>query len=114
MEVYNIKTLKEAIKGLSDETPIFCQVVAEDGTAWNLWCDFTPPTKQFNMATIQLKHESIKSMPEIDYEYEMFIDDEGTPFEINSWIPIATDRTKDPSRIDNYIERGLLRKVIKL
>jgi len=45
-----------------------------------------------------------------DYEYEMLIDDEGTPFEINSWIPIATDRIKDPSRIDEYIAKGLLRK----
>ena len=45
-----------------------------------------------------------------DYEYEMFIDDEGTPFEINSWIPIATDRIKDPRRIDEYIAKGLIRK----
>jgi len=45
-----------------------------------------------------------------DYEYEMLIDDEGTPFEINSWIPIATDRIKDPSRIDEYIAKGLIRK----
>jgi len=45
-----------------------------------------------------------------DYEYEMLIDDEGTPFEINSWIPIATDRIKDPSRIDEYITKGLIRK----
>jgi len=45
-----------------------------------------------------------------DYEYEMLIDDEGTPFEINSWIPIATDRIKDVSRIDEYIAKGLIRK----
>lgn len=45
-----------------------------------------------------------------DYEYEMLIDDEGTPFQINSWIPIATDRIKDPSRIDEYIAKGLIRK----
>ena len=45
-----------------------------------------------------------------NYEYEMLIDDEGTPFEINSWIPITTDRIKDPSRIDEYIAKGLIRK----
>ena len=45
-----------------------------------------------------------------DYEYEMMIDDEGTPFEINTWLPIATDRIKDTSRIDEYIEKGLIRK----
>ena len=27
-----------------------------------------------------------------NYEYEMLIDDEGTPFEINSWISITTHR----------------------
>lgn len=46
----------------------------------------------------------------LDYEYEMLIDDEGTPFEINSWIPITTDRIIDLSRIDEYIEKGLIRK----
>lgn len=45
-----------------------------------------------------------------DYEYEMLIDDEGTPFEINSWIPIATYMIKDLNRIDEYIEKGLIRK----
>ena len=45
-----------------------------------------------------------------DYEYEMLIDDEGTPFEIYSWIPIATDRIKDISKIDEYIAKGLIRK----
>ena len=45
-----------------------------------------------------------------DYEYEMLIDDEGTPFEINSWIPIATDRIKDSNRIGEYIAKGLIRK----
>jgi hypothetical protein len=56
-----------------------------------------------------LNQDSVSiSLP--DYEYEMLIDDEGTPFEINSWIPIATDRIKDLSRITEYIEKGLIRK----
>ena len=65
----------------------------------------------------ELMDEAVKncSIPNVvlslpDYEYEMLIDDEGTPFEINSWIPIATDRIKDPSRIDEYIAKGLIRK----
>ncbi len=45
-----------------------------------------------------------------DYEYEMLIDNEEGPFEINSWIPIATNRIKDPSRIEEYIKKGLIRK----
>ena len=40
----------------------------------------------------------------------MFIDDKDSPFEINSWIPITTDRIKDLSRIDEYIAKGLIRK----
>jgi len=54
------------------------------------------------------KHIVSDSLP--DFEYEMFIDDKGTPFEINSWIPISTDRIKDVSRINDYIQKGLIRK----
>lgn len=46
-----------------------------------------------------------------DYEYEMFIEDDGAPFVIHSWIPIATDRIKDITRIDEYIKKGLIRKI---
>jgi len=54
------------------------------------------------------KHIVSGSLP--DFEYEMLIDDKGTPFEINSWIPISTDRIKDVSRINEYIQKGLIRK----
>jgi hypothetical protein len=46
-----------------------------------------------------------------DYEYEMFINDKGTPFEINTWVPIATSKIKDISKIDKYIKKGLIRKI---
>ena len=43
--------------------------------------------------------------------YEILIDDdENTPFQMNTWIPISFDSIKDPSRIEEYIERGLLRE----
>lgn len=48
-----------------------------------------------------------------NYEYEMFIDDKNTAFEMNSWIPISTDRIKDISRIEEYIQKGLIRKINK-
>jgi len=48
----------------------------------------------------------------VSFEYEMFINDKGTPFEMNTWIPISNDRIKDVSRIDEYIENGLLRKIV--
>ena len=53
------------------------------------------------------------SRTEEEFVYEVLIDDEGTPFEVGSWIPIATDRIKDPSKIDKYIENGVLRKIQK-
>lgn len=47
-----------------------------------------------------------------EYEYEMFIEAaEKTPFTENTWIPISTDRIKNPNNIDEYIKRGILRKV---
>lgn len=58
----------------------------------------------FNEESLKL----IKRNNNISYEYEMFIDDIGSPFEINSWIPIATDRIKD---IENGLKSGLIRKI---
>jgi len=56
------------------------------------------------------KHNINNTSPEPNCEYEMLINDEGGPFEINSWIPIANEMIKDLSKIDYYIESGLLRK----
>ena len=53
----------------------------------------------------------VETQPIPDYEYEMFIDDKGTPFEINTWVPIATNKIKDISKIDEYIKKGLIRKI---
>jgi len=53
-----------------------------------------------------------KKLGIIDYEYEMLIDDEeNTPFATNSWIPISIDRIKNPSRIEEYIKKGILRRI---
>lgn len=80
------------------------EYVAESGT--NIAHDERDSSE---FVDIFLSQDSVSiSLP--DYEYEMFIDDEGTPFEINSWIPITTDRIKDLSRIDEYIAKGLMRK----
>ncbi len=46
------------------------------------------------------------------WEYELLIDDEeGTPFQINDWIPIATDMIRHPEKIEEYIEKGMLRRI---
>lgn len=45
------------------------------------------------------------------FEYEMFINDEGTPFEMNCWIPISKERILNPENIEKYIKNGLLRRI---
>lgn len=94
--------IKEQIQEAKEEMQSFIedQVVDEyyneDLTAGTDFCSF-----------------EISRAKEDEYIYEVLIDDEGTPFEVNSWIPIATDRIKDPSRIEEYIESGRLRKIKK-
>jgi hypothetical protein len=48
----------------------------------------------------------------VDYEYEhLFTPDENERCPIEGWWPIATDRIKQPERITEYIERGILRRI---
>lgn len=53
-----------------------------------------------------------KAATEPEYEYEMFFDDDG-PISIHGWYPISTDRIKHPEKIEEYIAKGLLRKIEK-
>ena len=53
----------------------------------------------------------LKEESDPGYEYEIFIDDKGSPFEINDWIPIANEMIKDITKIDEYIKKGLLRRM---
>lgn len=47
-----------------------------------------------------------------EYEYEMFIEgDDNTPFTEDTWIKISSDMIKNPSKIEYYIQKGLLRKI---
>jgi hypothetical protein len=51
---------------------------------------------------------------ETTYEYEMFFDSkEDEPVKIHGWYPIATDRIRNPEKIEDYIKSGLLRKLEK-
>ena len=46
------------------------------------------------------------------YEYELFFKSEETDkIKIDGWYPIATDSIKDQSKIEQYIENGLLRRI---
>lgn len=46
-----------------------------------------------------------------DYEYEMFFNSEPSePCQIHGWYPVATDRIRNPEKIEEYIQKGLLRR----
>ena len=68
--------------------------------------DMVYPSLEEIAAKKLLKEES-----DPGYEYEIFIDDKGSPFEINDWIPIANEMIKDITKIDEYIKKGLLRRM---
>jgi len=62
-----------------------------------------------------LKNETQETQePKEDYEYEMFFNSEPSePCQIHGWYPIATDRIRNPEKIEEYIQKGLLRKKSK-
>ena len=58
--------------------------------------------------------EDKESLDSYKYEYEALVTEEyskNSPFEVGSWIPVSADRIKDPNKISEYIEKGLLRKI---
>ena len=55
------------------------------------------------------RQETIVTEPE--HEFEALVEDEDSPFAVGSWIPVTRDRIKDINKIDEYIEKGLLRRV---
>jgi len=59
-----------------------------------------------------IAEDNVPSAP--DYEYETFFKSEPTDsVKIDGWLPIATDRIKNPEKIEEYIKNGILRKVNK-
>lgn len=53
-----------------------------------------------------------KPEPQPKYEFEMFFKSETTDVvKIDGWYPIATDRIKHPDRIEEYIDKGLIRRI---
>lgn len=56
------------------------------------------------------KNNSLEDPNPLDYKYEMYLDSKPhESIQIHGWYPITYDRIKDPSKIDHYIETGLLR-----
>lgn len=55
-----------------------------------------------------------QSTPET-FEYEMFFKSEvDDKIKMDGWIPISTNFIRNPLKINNYIKRGLLRKISKI
>lgn len=53
-------------------------------------------------------------MNNIVFEYEMFFEsNKYDSIKIDGWYPIANERIRNIDKIDEYIEKGWLRKIIK-
>lgn len=54
-------------------------------------------------------------MKNIIFEYEMFFEsNKDDSIKIDGWYPIANERIRNPENIDEYIEKGWLRKISKI
>lgn len=57
------------------------------------------------------KDEYNDEEPKHEYEMHFDSDRDNSPISIYDWYPIATHRIKEPEKIPEYIEKGLLRKI---
>lgn len=67
--IETIGQLKEAIKGLPDDSRLVCQVVATTGGAWNLELDFYPPNNMHWFSLIRLSHPKLTNLPATAFDY---------------------------------------------
>jgi len=58
-----IGELRRAIEGVPDDRPILFQVVATNGQAWNMCCEFVPSYRD-HMAILQLTHRELERLPD--------------------------------------------------
>ena len=54
--------LRRALADLPDDHPMFFQVVAADGSAWNMFCQVAPKALTW-AALLQLKHADLQRLP---------------------------------------------------
>ena len=71
---YMAGQLKEAVKNIPDDRIMVCQVVAENGEAWNLCGEICPQVPGGNIGVITFKHAQLKSLPK--WEDDKFFEDE--------------------------------------
>ena len=65
INVCNVKSLRAALEDLPDDRLIICQVVGQDGTAWNLHGSFTSQVPNGTIAILTFEHPELKTLPEI-------------------------------------------------
>ena len=66
--------LKKAIEGLKDETFVACQVVAENGEAWNMWGEFCRQVPGGNISCLTFRHSDLKTLNQKDKILSMITD----------------------------------------
>lgn len=62
IEFHNVGQLKKAIEGIPDDRFIACQVVANDGKAWNMRGEFCPKVSQGDIACLTFRHEELDTL----------------------------------------------------
>lgn len=92
------------------------------GFPFNAWEWDTGMLKKFEEAELLELYNKVKSLwatvtkhlgKSFKYEYEVYFEEKIKSTPIAGWIPVATDRIKDPKKIPYYIKTGLLRRIKK-
>ena len=66
----------------------------------------------FRSYCMGLRFEQLQEKKEMEFEYEMFFESKDSDFcKIDGWLKIDSDIIKDKSKINHYIEVGLLRQI---
>jgi hypothetical protein len=60
VDITTVGALRKALDDVPDDRPIFCQVVAVDGTVWTTPAEFIQHGK---IAAIILRHPDLKTLP---------------------------------------------------
>ena len=69
IEFHTVGQLKKALDNLPDDRFIVCQVVSNDGKAWNLWGEFCPQIPNGNMACLTFRHDQLTTLPDVEENF---------------------------------------------
>lgn len=61
--VYDVKDLRNALENLPDDRIVMCQVVGQDGSAWNMRGSFCKQVQNGNISVLTFKHDELKTLP---------------------------------------------------